>query len=185
MKIIGITGTLGAGKGTIVEYLQKQHGFLHFSVRGFLTKEIEKRHLPLDRNSMVEVANDLRSKYSPSYIVEQLYKQAEQSGKDSIIESIRTMGEVKALKKLNSFRLLAVDADALQRYKRISERKSATDNVTFKTFLEDEEREMRSKDDSKQNLSACISAADYQLENNGSFEAFYIQIERALKEIYK
>lgn len=39
MHIIGITGTLGAGKGTIVEYLKDKKGFAHFSVREFL-KEI-------------------------------------------------------------------------------------------------------------------------------------------------
>jgi len=42
MIIIGITGTLGAGKGTVVEYLQEK-GFRHYSARGFITKEVEKR----------------------------------------------------------------------------------------------------------------------------------------------
>ena len=32
--IIGITGTLGAGKGTVVEYLKKK-SFKHYSVRSF------------------------------------------------------------------------------------------------------------------------------------------------------
>lgn len=184
MRIIGITGTLGAGKGTIVDYLQKQHGFAHFSVRDFLTAEIEKRKLPLNRDSMVEVANELRAKYSPSYIVEQLYELAKQSGKDSIIESIRTLGEVKALRKLDGFRLLAVDADPALRYKRITERKSATDSVSFETFLDNEKREMTSTDDTKQNLSACIAAADFTLHNDGSFEKLYAQIEQALQKVY-
>lgn len=184
MRIIGITGTLGAGKGTIVEYLQKQHGFAHFSVRDFLTAEIEKRKLPINRDSMVEVANDLRTKHSPSYIVEQLYEQAKKLGKDSIIESIRTMGEVKALRKLDGFRLLAVDASPELRYKRIIERKSSTDSVSYETFLENEKREMNSTDDTKQNLSACIAAADFVLKNDGSFEALYKQIEEALAKVY-
>ena len=53
MIIIGITGTLGAGKGTIVDYLIKTKGFTHYSVRAFITKEIEKRKLPVNRDSMV------------------------------------------------------------------------------------------------------------------------------------
>ena len=32
MIIIGITGTLGAGKGTIVEYLIKNKNFFHFNI---------------------------------------------------------------------------------------------------------------------------------------------------------
>ena len=43
--IIGITGTLGAGKGTIASYLVKEKGFKHFSVREFLNKELQKRKL--------------------------------------------------------------------------------------------------------------------------------------------
>ena len=35
MIVIGITGTLGAGKGTIVNYLIEEEGFDHYSVRGF------------------------------------------------------------------------------------------------------------------------------------------------------
>ena len=42
MIIIGITGTLGAGKGTIVDYLVQEKGFKHYSVRNYLIKEIEK-----------------------------------------------------------------------------------------------------------------------------------------------
>jgi len=71
--IIGITGTLGSGKGTIVDYLVKQKGFIHFSVRQFILEEIRKRNLPQNRDSMVMVANDLRKKNSPSYITDQLY----------------------------------------------------------------------------------------------------------------
>ena len=103
MLIIGITGTLGAGKGTIVDYLIKTKGFKHFSVRRFLTDEIKKRNLPLNRDSMTEVANELRKKHHPAYIVEQLFKQAEKEGGNAIIESIRTPGEVDFLRKKGNF----------------------------------------------------------------------------------
>ena len=45
MITIGITGTLGAGKGTIVDYLVKNRGFVHYSVRAFITEEIKRRGL--------------------------------------------------------------------------------------------------------------------------------------------
>ena len=61
MKIIGITGTLGAGKGTVVDFLVSEKGYKHYSVRSFISEEIIKRNLPLNRDSMVVVANDLRA----------------------------------------------------------------------------------------------------------------------------
>ena len=68
MNIIGITGTLGAGKGTIVDYLIQHYGYRHYSVRGYLIEEAERRGLPLNRDTFVVVANDLRATHSPSFI---------------------------------------------------------------------------------------------------------------------
>lgn len=180
MKIIGITGTIGAGKGTIVEYLTGHHGFKHFSVRGYLTDIIRQRGMPVNRDSMVVVANDLRANHSPSYIAEQLLEQAKQSGADCIIESIRTVGEVNALRKQDGFWLFAVDADPKLRYERVVQRGSETDKISYDTFLENEQREMTSEDPNKQNLSACQALADFRFDNNYSFEELYQQVEKVL-----
>ncbi|MCW5909299.1 MAG: AAA family ATPase [Chitinophagales bacterium] len=183
MKIIGITGTLGAGKGTIVDYLTKHHGFLHFSVRGYLTKIIEQRGMELNRDSLVAVANELREKNTPSFIAEELFREAQQAGKDCIIESIRTVGEINALRKQGNFYLFAVNADQKLRYTRIVERASATDKINFETFAENEAREMNSTDPNKQNLDACMKLADFTFTNNGSFDELYRQVDEALQTI--
>ena len=47
MVIIGITGTLGAGKGTIVDYLVNKKSFYHYSVSGYLKEELQKQLLPI------------------------------------------------------------------------------------------------------------------------------------------
>lgn len=178
--IIGITGTLGAGKGTIVEYLI-QKGFRHYSVREFLVEEINKRGLPVNRDSMVLVANQLREINSPSYIIEKLMERAKQEGGNSIIESIRTQGETEKIKERGI--LLAIDADLQIRYSRISGRQSETDGISFDRFMEDERREMFSTDPNKQNLSACIKMADFVLNNDGTQEDLYRQIEDVYRKI--
>jgi dephospho-CoA kinase len=181
MKVIGITGTLGAGKGTVVEYLVREMGFRHYSVRAYLLEEIRRRGLPENRDSLTMVANDLRQKNSPSYVTDQLYLQAAATGEDCIIESIRTPGEIESLRKKGHFILLAVDADPGVRYERITARKSETDNITFETFLANEAREMTTEDPNKQNLRACIGQADYLLYNDGTPDELFRQVERVIR----
>lgn len=180
--IIGITGTLAAGKGTIVEYLESK-GFKHFSVRAYLTRVVEERGLPLNRDSLVAVANDLREKHSPSFIAEELYREAKEAGGDVIIESIRTEGEIRALKSKGNFKLFAIDADPQLRYDRAVGRASETDSVTFETFVQNEEREWANTDPTKGNLKRCIELADYTFTNSGSVEELFAQIDAALAEL--
>ena len=177
--IIGITGTLGAGKGTIVEFL-KEKGFIHHSVREFITREIIKRGLEINRNNMVIVANEMRTAHSPGYIAECLYLEAQQHGKDAVIESLRTPGEIETLRKKGNFTLLAVDANLEKRYHRITARKTATDMISFEEFQQNEAREMNSTDPNKQNLKKCIEMADHTFKNNGTFEDLKREVEKFL-----
>lgn len=181
MRVIGITGTLGAGKGAVVDYLRQQHNFQWFSVRDFLLTEISRRGLPPDRDSMRNVANELRAQNSPSYIVEQLFSNAQQSGADCIIESVRTPGEVDALAAKPDFVLLAVDADMRMRYERVVVRGSETDQVDFETWKAQEESEMHNTDPNKQNLAECIRRANIKLENNGTLDELHEQVRLQLQ----
>jgi len=182
MIVIGITGTLGAGKGTIVDYLRNK-GFAHYSVRGFLLEEIRKKGMPENRDSMVVVANGLRAAHSPSYITDQLYLQALEHGKDTVIESIRTPGEIDSLRKKGNFYLFAVDADPKKRFDRITIRKSETDNIDYLTFIENEKREMSSDDPNKQNLAKCREMADFIFDNNGNIKELNSKVSRIITQI--
>jgi dephospho-CoA kinase len=177
MKIVGITGTIGAGKGTVVEYLMEKKGYAHYSVRGYLIREINRRGMAVNRDSMVLVANELRAAHSPAYIIEELYREAVTAGTDCVIESIRTPGEVESLRKVGNFTLLAVDADPEIRYARIFARGSETDKIDYQTFLDNEAREMNSIDPNHQNLRKCIIMADHVIHNNDTIKALFDHVE--------
>ncbi|MEA3430785.1 MAG: AAA family ATPase [Nanoarchaeota archaeon] len=180
--IIGITGTHGAGKTETVQYL-KELGFKHYSARAFLQEEMSRRDLPDNRDSMVLVGNDLRAKHGPSYIAQQLYVRAKAETANCVIESLRTPGEVKWLKAQEQFYLLALDANQELRYTRITERKQSSDFVSFERFVKDEEREMHSDDETKQNISACMKLANFNIENSGTLEELKTKIKEIINQI--
>ncbi len=179
--IIGITGTNGAGKGAVVEYLT-QKGFKHYSAREFIVDEIKRRGLSVDRSSMREIANDLRQIHRPTYIGEQLYNRAAAEGGNAIIESIRETAMAKFLKGKGEY-LLAVDADREIRYERTVLRGSETDKVTFEQFCEQEDREMNATASWNMNIAGVMKLSDFTLQNNGTLEELHAQIDKVLAKI--
>lgn len=176
--IIGITGTIGAGKGTAVEYL-KTKGFVHYSVRELLLEEIEKRGMPPDRNSMNEVGNALRMTHGPSYLMEVAIRRASENGGDALIESVRAIGEAEFLRANGAF-ILAVDADRKLRYERIIARGASTDHVDFDTWIMQEERELAAIEPWDMNILGVMALADARIENDGTLEELHAKIEEVL-----
>ena len=184
MIIIGITGTLGAGKGTVVDFLVKNKGFKHFSVGDFIKEKVIEKGLEPNRDNMRIVGNEIRTKFGPDYITQKLFKKAKRSHSDSIIESIRNPKEAVFIKNQSGY-LFAVDADPKKRYDRIISRGTGKDNVSFEEFKIQEEKEKASTDPNAQNLEECILLSDYKFDNNGKIEHLYEEVEKVLNQIKK
>lgn len=181
--ILGITGTNGAGKGTVVDYL-KTKGFSHYSASGFIAEEVERRGMPMNRTSMQDVGNDLRKTHYPSYIVETLYARAKEKGGDAIVESVREIAGAVFLKEHGAF-LVAVDADRHVRYERAVLRGSSKDHVTYEQFCEQEDREMDKAEAFDMNIKNVMTMADARLENDGTLEELHMKIDGMLDALRK
>ncbi|USN53178.1 MAG: AAA family ATPase [Candidatus Nomurabacteria bacterium] len=181
-KLIGLTGTLAAGKGAVSEYLI-QKGYQHYSAREFIRAEIQKRGLAENRDMLVQVGNDLRRQFGPDYVIATMARRGLAESDRVIVESIRVPAEVEAVQKMGGV-VIALDADQKLRYERLYKRGlTDTDNVTFAEFVAEEEREMRSDDPHKQNIHRCVAMADYRIENNGGQDELYQKVDTVLKKL--
>jgi dephospho-CoA kinase len=180
--IIGITGSFGAGKGAVVEYLVGSRGFKHFSASGFITEEVVRRSLPVNRDSMTTVANDLRALHGPTYVVDSLYERAKKVGGDVVIESLRAVAEVRRIRELGGF-VLGVDASPEVRYARAFQRGSEKDNVTFEKWIEQEQAESNPNDDTKQNIFGALEQSSTVIENSGTLPELYEKVDEVLADL--
>jgi dephospho-CoA kinase len=178
--IIGLAGSFAAGKGTVVDYL-KEKGFTHFSASGFITEEVVRRELPVNRDSMIVVANDMRKHHGPSYIVDTLYERAKKLGGDVVIESLRAVAEVRRIKALGGV-VIGVDADPAVRYNRAISRQSLKDNVTYDAWLAQEKAESNADDETKQNIFGALALADVVCMNNGTVAELHAQVDAFLAQ---
>lgn len=178
--IIGITGTNGAGKGTVVDYLVKQKGFKHYSNSGLIIEEIKRRGIAVDRDNTRLVGNDLRKINGPAYLVETNYARAIAEGGDAVIEALRAIGEAQFLKSHGGI-LFAVDADRKVRYERAVGRGTALDKISFEHFCEQEDNEMNAPEVWDMNIQGVMAMADKIFTNNRAPEELFVQVEEALR----
>ena len=175
--LIGITGTDGAGKGTVVRYLADKKGFIHYSARALLIEELNARGEELTRANMRLIANELRAQHGNDFLVTHYLRVREsEQPMRCIIESIRTVAEAETLKAHGGI-LIAVDADQMVRYERVQARRSETDRVTFEQFAAHEALEANDPDPHGMQKPRVIAMADHIIMNNGAIEDLERQVD--------
>lgn len=181
--ILGITGTDGAGKGAVVKYLVEKKGFTHYSSRELITEKINEKGIAINRENMRLVANELRREHGNDVLVQlALQKARTEHATHFIIESIRAFAEVQTLHEAGGI-LLAVDANQNARFRRITGRKSESDNVTFAEFIAHEKLEMNDPDPNGMQKAKVMEAADYTIINDTSLRELNKQLDVFLRTV--
>jgi dephospho-CoA kinase len=181
--LIGLTGTLGSGKGTVAQYLAKKHNFLYLSVRAFFAAEVVREGKMVNRANIAEMAHKIRAEHGPLYPLEQLLNNSPHA-KNIVVESIRTLNEANYLKS-HGDALWAVDADINIRYKRVVARAGELDNISIDEFKKQDEAELHSDDPNKPNIAGLKTIASHVFDAGGTKEELFAQVEKVLTEALK
>lgn len=177
--IIGLTGTNASGKSTVVKYLVSKN-FEHYSLSDILRDELSKRNIEPSRENLINIGNELRKNFGSSILADRVKMKLSKS--NAVIDSIRNPGEVKSLKQLPAFYLIAIDAPAELRFLRATSRKRVENADNLDEFIGMENRE-KSLDINHQNITECIRMADFTLQNDNGLESLYRSIDQIINKL--
>ncbi len=175
-KLIGLSGTNGAGKDAIGEILAEKCNYVFFSVTELLRDEARRRGLSVERENLRMISAEWRRDGGLGVLVDkalQAYQPLQDSTEGLVIASLRNPGEADRIHQLGGI-VVWVDADPQLRYDRIqanaaSRGRAEEDNRTFEQFLADEAAEMRSSGDAATlNMGAVKDRSDMTLLNEGN-----------------
>ncbi len=171
--IIGLTGSMAAGKGTVADFLI-QRGFQHYSIEYFLIQELRKRSLPINKDNLKGVYKELQEENGKEYIVDALYELAKKTGKDSVIENLSCIEEIEYFKAKENCFIIALDAAAHIRYERAMNEESKARTMSLDEFLEAENRE---------NVIDCIKLAEFTMINEGTIDELKSKLTEVMEKI--
>lgn len=175
-RLIGLTGTNGAGKGEVAAYFQKK-GYAYFSLSDLLREELQKRGEPVCRDNLIRIGNEFRRHFGHEILARKIMEKVRQRNLPAVIDSIRHPAEVEYLRQQGSFILIAVDAPPEVRFSRVRNRGRDESAQTLEEFLAKEREEMSEKSEAQQ-LQRCLAMADFLVWNDGPLEELYAQLER-------
>ena len=148
--LIGLTGRYASGKSTVVGFLVSK-GLASESCSDSIRAHLKENGIEESRENLINGGNELRRTGGPGILAEMLLKRLD--GKNAVIDSIRTPGEVEALQERDDFILIEVRAGMDVRWERAQARARTGDIVDRETFFANEEKEAVAKDKSGQALN--------------------------------
>lgn len=196
IKYIGVTGLPGSGKGEFIRILGEiltKHGIdlRYYSLSDELRDEARRRSLAVERPVLRSVANELRLKFGGGILSSMLCKKISQAIASDpphartviIIDAIRTPDEVSELRSQlgGNFVLTALEAPLETLIERVSGRarfderteviegKAAARSMILREAGQDEP-------DHGHNIEACITMADYHVDNSRTLDCLSLQV---------
>jgi dephospho-CoA kinase len=173
-RLIGLTGTNGAGKGEAVAYFRTR-GYAAFSLSDVIRDELRERGEPASRDNLIRTGNELRQRFGPDVLARRTIDKVGGAGR-AVVDSIRNLREVEFLRRQDGFVLLAIDAPVEVRFARVAVRGRDESAPDLDAFRKKEEEE-RSGGAAGQQLEACMAAADRRIVNDGTIPEFHRKLE--------
>lgn len=183
MKIVlGIIGKNASGKTTATEYLKEKYQATAFRFSDPLKDILNRLHLENNRHNFQMLSTILRQNFSEDILSQTIAEDVKKTeAKIVITEGVRRPTDVKYLKDLPNYHLIYIDTEQKTRYERLKIRveKPGDQEKTWEEFQTEENQE------SEQKIDEIAVTAEYKIDNNGSLEDLYEQLDNLISKLNK
>jgi dephospho-CoA kinase len=178
-KVIAIAGMPGAGKG-FVSRTASFRGIPVLVCGDVIRKETEKRGLVLTPENMGAVMLALRREEGLAVVAERLIPQMQSLASPVVVvEGVRSMDEVDALRKEHEVATVAVHASPRTRFERLTSRARSDDPKNWQEFMERDSRELGV------GIGSVIALAEEMLVNEGSTDELTTASEHIISKMVR
>ncbi len=190
--IIGLTGSMGSGKGEIVNILQGR-GFDYIRLSSMVREEAKNRGIADEREKLMEVGNSMRKEGGAGVLGKRALQKIQDSDCDMwVIDGIRNPAEIDALRDSEDVYIVGVHTDKNVLVDRILSRSRDSDPTVKDEILRKIERELgEGEPEDGQQVAKCMEKVDRVIANEGSledlgtkFNDLYNMLKRPSKDRY-
>lgn len=176
--IIGLTGTMGCGKGEAVKYLKKK-GFEHYVYSDILREAAKKKGIKPTRENLQKLGNYIKKDGKNLGILSRKMLQKIKTDK-AVVDGIRNVDEITELRKGRDVTIIGVTAPKRVRFNRLIKRGRKGDPKSFDEFkiLDDRENLGLTKG---QEINKCLKMSDFIIINDSSLDKLRKKLDVILR----
>lgn len=180
--IIGLTGSMGCGKGEVVKILENE-GFKYVTLSMMVREEARKRGLSEEREVLMGVGNSMRTEGGAGILAKKALETIFGSGHDKwVVDGIRNPAEIDELKKGEGVYIVGIKTDLDLLVERIISRNRESDAKVRDDIVHKVRREWgEGESEDGQQVGKCMEKVDFLIENNGTLE----ELNQKFTEYYK
>lgn len=175
--IIGLVGHIASGKTTITNYLKEKHNGSSYRFSTVLRDIADRLYIEQNRENLQHISQGLREYIDQNILSSVIANDVKaDTGEFVIVDGVRRLSDIAYLQEIPGFKLVHVFADMDTRYKRLTARSENIDDTgkTLEAFKADHARE------AEQEVDEVAATASIQIDNNGTLEELYVQLDRII-----
>jgi len=177
--ILGLAGEMASGKETVAKYIVENYNGSSYRFSTCLREVLVQLYLEQSRENLQALSTMLRKTFGEDLLAKIVFHDTQGDDKDIVvIDGVRRIEDIIHLKTLPHFKLIFIETDMRKRYERMRCRKENF-NDEVKTFEEFQKEQAQESESQIENLKTI---ADQVVDNSGSVEELYFQIEEIIKK---